>query len=298
MAELQTVQPGDRWFAYLSLAPSFALILLLVAVPTLAVFALSFEHVSLGESSGAYVGLANYRTVLADPDFYAALVNTFIWVFGSVALEMIVGCGLALMLHQQFRLRWLARAIVLAPYLLPTVVAVLVWRYMFDDIVGIANHFLLATGLSNKPVQWLTSPQTAMFSLILIGTWKFAPFVVIAILGILQSIPVEQYEAARLDGADPIRRFIYITLPHILPVFLLTALLRTIWSFHKFDLIYLLTGGGPVNATTTLPILVYLKGFQDFDVGSAAAIALLMFAIILVCLGGYFWLLRHSEGRL
>jgi len=297
VAEPHTVQPGDRLFAYVALLPSVALVLMLIAVPTIAVFALSFQDVPLGRYSGDFVGLANFRAMLDNPDFYAALVNTFIWVFGNVGLEMLLGLGLALLLHQTFRFRWLARSIVLAPYLLPTVVAVLVWRYMFDDIVGIMNHALMAIGLTERPVQWLTSPRMAMFSVIVISTWKFAPFVVIAILGILQSIPTEQYDAAKLDGAGAFQRFTRITIPYILPVFLLTALLRTIWSFHKFDLIYLLTGGGPINATTTLPILVYMKGFHDFDVGGAAAVALLMLAMILAFLGFYLLLLRWSERR-
>lgn len=297
MAEPHTVQPGDRAFAYLTLLPSAALVLMLIAVPTVAIFALSFQDVPLGRISGPYVGLDNFRRLLDDPDFYAALGNTFVWVFGSVALEMTLGVALALLLHQTFRMRWLARAIILAPYLLPTIVAVLIWRYMFDDIVGIANHILISAGLLSAPVQWLTSPRVAMFSVILIGTWKFAPFVVIAILGILQAIPTEQYDAAKLDGASAWQRFARITIPHILPVFVLTALLRTIWSFHKFDLIYLLTGGGPINATTTLPILVYVKGFHDFDAGGAAAVALVMLALILVALGLYLLLLRWSEAR-
>ncbi len=297
MSEVTAVQRGDRTFAYLTLLPSVALILLLIAVPTLAIFALSVQDVTLGRFTGEFAGLANFRAVLGNPDFYSALINTFIWVFGNVGMEMLLGTGLALLLHQSFRFRGLVRAIVLAPFLMPTVVAVLVWRYMFDDIVGIANSLLIGTGLVEKPVQWLTSPRLAMFSVILIGTWKFAPFVVLAILGILQSIPTEQYEAAKLDGANAVQRFMRITVPYILPVFILTALLRTIWSFHKFDLIYLLTGGGPVDATTTLPILIFVKGFQEFEVGGAAAIALIMFGIILVFLAIYLLLMRWSEKR-
>lgn len=297
MSEVTAVQRGDRTFAYVTLIPSVALILLLIAVPTLAIFSLSVQNVMLGRFTGEFAGLANFRAVLGNPDFYSALINTFIWVFGNVGLEMLLGTGLALLLHQSFRFRGLVRAIVLAPFLMPTVVAVLVWRYMFDDIVGIANSLLIGAGLVDKSVQWLTSPRLAMFSVILIGTWKFAPFVVLAVLGILQSIPTEQYEAAKLDGANAVQRFVRITIPYILPVFILTALLRTIWSFHKFDLIYLLTGGGPVDATTTLPILIYVKGFQEFDVGGAAAIALIMLGIILVFLAVYLFLMRWSEKR-
>jgi len=292
------VHRGDRLFAAVALLPSVALVLMLIAVPAIAIFALSVQEVSLGRASGTFVGLANFRAVLASPDFYTALINTFIWVVGNVVFEMALGLGLALLLQQGFRFRSLARAVILAPYLLPTIVAVLVWRYMFDDIVGIVNRGLMVVGLIERPLQWLTSPRMAMFSVILVSTWKFAPFVVIALLGILQAIPLDQYDAAKLDGANAFGRFLHITLPHILPVFLLTALLRTIWSFHKFDIIYLLTGGGPIDATTTLPILVYFKAFHDFDVGGAAAVALIMLALILACLGVYFALLRRSERRL
>lgn len=297
MAEPTTVYPGDRRFAYLALAPSVALVLMLIAVPTVAIFALAVQDVPLGRYSGDFVGLANFRRLFADADFYAALGNTFIWIGGSVGLEMLFGTGLALLLNQRFPLRWLARTILLAPYLLPTIVAVLVWRYMFDDIVGIVNHIAISAGLVARPIQWLTSPRVALLSVILIGVWKFTPFVVIAILGILQSIPGEQYDAAKLDGAGPVRRFVTITLPHILPVFVLTALLRTIWTAHKFDLIYLLTGGGPINATTTLPVLVYVRGFHDFDAGGASAIALVILLLIALLLVPYLLIHRWSEAR-
>ena len=210
---------------------------------------------------------------------------------------MVIGLGLALLLNKTFLFRGVARAVVLAPYLVPTVVAVLVWRYMFHDIVGIVNHGLMAVGLIDRPLLWLNSTTWAMLAVILVGVWKFFPFVVIALLGILQSIPQEQYEAARIDGASPFQQFWRITLPYVMPVFILTALLRTIWTFHKFEIIYLLTGGGPLDATTTLPILVYFKGFVDFELGRAAAVAILTFAILVVLLVAYFGVMRRAEAR-
>ena len=191
---------------------------------------------------------------------YTALWNTFIWVFGSVSIEMVLGLGLALLLNKTFAFRGVARAVILAPYLVPTVVAVLTWRYMFHDIVGIINAGLISIGVIDKPLLWLNSQSLAMTSVILVGVWKFFPFAVIALLGILQAIH-RRYEAARIDGASGFQQFWRITLPYVMPVFLLTALLRTIWTFHKFEIIYLMTGGGPLDATTTPPILVYLKAF-------------------------------------
>jgi multiple sugar transport system permease protein len=155
----------------------------------------------------------------------------------------------------------------------------------------------MVVGVIDKPLLWLNSGTWAMVSVIIVGVWKFFPFVVLALLGILQSIPQEQYEAARIDGASAFQQFWRITLPYVLPVFILTALLRTIWTFHKFEIIYLMTGGGPLDATTTLPILVYFKGFVDFELGRAAAVAILTFLILVVLLVAYFLLMKRAEAR-
>ncbi|MCS0494641.1 carbohydrate ABC transporter permease [Ancylobacter mangrovi] len=297
MAEPNTDLPGDRLLAYLALSPSIAILILLVAVPMVTVFAMSMQHISLGELSGPFVGLRNFERVLADPAFLNALGNTFVWVFGSVAIEMALGLGIALLLNIDFRMRGIARAVILTPYLIPTVVAVLTWHYMFNDIIGVLNYLLMAVGLISQPLLWLNSTSMAMFSVILVGVWKFFPFVVIALMGILQAIPQEQYEAADIDGASALQKFWRITLPHIMPVFLLTALLRTIWTFHKFDIIYLMTGGGPIDATTTLPVLVYQQGFVDFALGRAAATAIITFAILGVLLAVYLHLMKRAEAR-
>jgi multiple sugar transport system permease protein len=295
--EAATELPGDRVLAYLALAPSVAILLLLVAVPTITVFVVAFQDVEMGTLSGPFIGLDNFIAVFTDEAFGHALVATFIWVFGSVALEMVLGMGVALLLNKAFLLRGLARMIILAPYLVPTVVAVMVWRYMFNDIVGVLNAMLIGMHVINQPLLWLNSPGTAMISVILVSVWKFFPFTVIALLGILQAIPQEQFEAAQIDGADAWQRFWRITLPHIMPVLLLTALLRTIWTFHKFDIIFLMTGGGPLDSTTTLPVLVYDKGFVDFQIGRAAALAIVCFAILAVLLAIYLWLMKRAEAR-
>lgn len=292
-----TALAGDRLLAYATLAPSAFFLIMLAAVPTVTVFFTAMQDVGMGDTSGPYIGFDNFRWALTNSDFYTALWNTFVWVFGSVSLEMVLGLGLALLLNKTFMFRGVARAVILAPYLVPTVVAVLTWRYMFHDIVGIINAALIKVGLIDTPLLWLNSQGLAMTSVILVGVWKFFPFVVIALLGILQSIPQEQYEAAKIDGASPFQQFWRITLPYVLPVFLLTALLRTIWTFHKFEIIYLMTGGGPLNSTTTLPILVYLKAFTDFEFGRAAAIAILTFAILCVLLAIYFFFIRRAEAR-
>lgn len=288
---------GDRPVAYLTLLPSALILLLLVALPTATVVALSMQDVGLGEHSGPFVGMANFAWVFSSDLFYRALLNTFMWVIGSVSLDMILGLVIALLLNKTFVGRGVARAIMLAPYLIPTVVAVLIWKYMFHDIVGVLNFLLMKVGILDHPMLWLNSRSMAMVSVILVGAWKFFPFVVLGLLGILQSIPQEQYEAARIDGASGWQQFWRITLPNIMPVILLTAMLRTIWTFHKFDIIYLLTGGGPVVATTTLPVLVYQKAFVDFEIGKASAIAIVTGLILGALLTAYFLLIKRAEEK-
>lgn len=297
MSDTVVALRGDRFVAYLTLLPSAIILLLLVALPTVSVVALSMQDVSLGQHSGPFVGLSNFVWVLESDIFYRALFNTFVWVFGSVSLDMIMGLVIALLLNKTFVGRGVARAVVLAPYLIPTVVAVLIWKYMFHDIVGVLNFLLMKVGVIDQPMLWLNSRGMAMLSVILVGAWKFFPFVVLGLLGILQSIPQEQYEAARIDGASEWQQFWRITLPNLMPVFLLTAMLRTIWTFHKFDIIYLLTGGGPMDATTTLPVLVYQKAFVDFEIGNAAAIAIITGLILGVLLLAYFILIRRAEEK-
>jgi multiple sugar transport system permease protein len=152
---------------------------------------------------------------------------------------------------------------------------------MLSSQVGIISSTARQLGLTDAPLTILARPETAMLGVILVGTWKFFPFVVIAMLGILQSVPSDRYEAAKCDGANWWQEFRFITIPAILPVIMLTALLRTIWTWDKFDIIYQLTGGGPIQATTTMSIYVYYEMFQQFNQGRAAAVAMVMFLIML-----------------
>ncbi|MCA3261651.1 MAG: sugar ABC transporter permease [Telmatospirillum sp.] len=292
-----TSETENRAIAALALLPSFAILLVLVALPTFSVALYSLQDVQMGEAAHPFVGFENFLWAWNYAPFWNALNNTLVWVFGSVSLEMVIGVAVALMLNRNFVGRGIARAVVFAPYLIPTVVAVLVWRYMFHDVLGVVNYFLLKAGLIETPVNWLSSPRVAMTTVIIVGVWKFFPFVVLAILGVLQAIPQDQYEAAKIDGASEWQQFWRITLPHLMPIFLLTALLRSIWTFHKFDIIYLLTGGGPVGSTTTLPVLVYQKAFADFEIGRAAALALITAFVLTLLLLLYFYLSKQVEAR-
>jgi multiple sugar transport system permease protein len=202
---------------------------------------------------------------------------------------------MALLLHGSLVGRSLARGIVLFPYLLPTAVAVLVWRWLFNDLYGYVNYVLLSAGLVDRPLAWLSRMPDAMVSVILVGAWKFFPFVVIAVLARLQSIPDALYEAARIDGASRFAQFRDITLPQIAGVLSIVVLLRAIWDFKEFDLIYLMTGGGPAGGTETMPILVYRQAFQLLNFGRGAAVSVAMLLFMLLFFLVYFRVNRHLE---
>jgi len=269
------------------IAPAVLLFLVLIAYPLVAALALSFFKIYTPTLSGPFVGLDNYVALLGSGEFWKGLRVSFVYAGSTLALQMIVGIAVALMLHQGLFMRSLARSLVLFPYLLSTVVAVLVWQWLFNDLYGMLNHLLLRLGLVAAPVDWLGSMPNAMLSVILVSTWKFFPFVVIAVLARLQSIPTSLYEAAMMDGAGPWARFRDITLPQLRGVLMVLVLLRAIWDFKEFDLIFLLTGGGPVTSTQTLPILVYREAFPLSQMGMAATIALCMLAIMVVAMITY-----------
>ena len=268
----------ENLFFILLMLPSLVLLAAVIFWPFLNVFRLSVYDKHLLREATNFVGFENFSFVFQNKEFWTAFKTNLVWTFGVTALGAVVGLWASLLLHQKLPGRTIGRGLILFPYVVPTVVAALVFRYIFNDLYGIFNQFIGSFGFA--PVAWLSTPDSAMMALILVGTWKFFPFYVIALLARLQVIPEELYEAAQIDGANAVQSFRYITFPSILPVFLLTILLRIIWTFNKFDIIYLLTGGGPGRSTTTLPILVYRKVFIEYRVGIAAAMAVIMFVFL------------------
>jgi multiple sugar transport system permease protein len=277
----------DALLGLLLIAPTVLVLSAVIVYPLLSAIALSFQSVYTPTLEGHPVGLANYRELLGSGGFWAALLTTAIWTVGTLTLQILIGVAMALLLHQNILFRSLARSLVLFPYFLSTVVAVLVWRWLFNDLYGIVNHGLMAAGVIDAPVNWLGAMPNAMISIIVVGAWKFFPFVVIAVLARLQTIPEALYEAARIDGAGPISRFFDVTLPQLREVLTIVILLRTVWDFKEFDLIYLMTGGGPVNGTRTLPLIVYQQAFGLNQMGMAAAYAVSMMLVMLVFMLAY-----------
>lgn len=274
----------ERRYARLGLAliaPSVLVFSAVIVYPLASAIYLSLFSIYTPTLKGRFVGLAHYGYILSSREFWSSLQNNVVWTVSTLALQVVAGILVALMLHQDLRFRALARSLVLFPYFVSTVVAVLVWRWLFNDLHGILNHLLVRTGLVGQPIDWLGTMPNAMISVVLVGAWKYSPFVVIAVLARLQTIPEALYDAAKVDGAGPVARFFDVTLPQLRSVLVVVVLLRAIWDFKEFDLIYLLTGGGPVISTQTLPLLVYKEAFALDEMGRAAAYAVAMMLVML-----------------
>ena len=288
----------DRRYAILGtvlIAPTVLIFCAVILYPLVSAVYLSLFSIYTPTLEGNWVGLDNYASLLASGRFWNALANTLIWTVGTLVLQIVCGVAVALLLNQSIVFRSLARSLILFPYFLSTVVAVLVWRWLFNDLYGILNHLMLWAGIIDMPVNWLGAMPNAMISIIVVGAWKYFPFVVIAVLARLQTIPDPLYEAARIDGAGPIARFFDVTLPQLREVLTVIILLRAIWDFKEFDLIWLMTGGGPINSTQTLPLVVYQEAFGLNQMGMASAYAVTMMIVMLAFMLIYLRQTRQKE---
>jgi len=243
-----------------------------------------------------FVGLANYVYLLKDPDFWTSLKYGTLYSFSTISLQIIIGIIAALILHESFRGRNFVRGVVLFPYMIPTVVAMLLWKWLLNSQFGLVNYFLRSIGIVRGPVSWMGKDHI-MTSLILISVWEFFPFVVLGVLGRLQTIPPDLYEAAKVDGAGAFNRFIHITLPQLRNVLFVIILLRSIWMFTKFDTVWLLTlGGGAEKYIRTLPVYAYMRTFMYYQAGLGSALAVIMFGILVAFATVYFKMFRREEG--
>ena len=287
------LQRRDALLGAMLIAPTVLVFCAVIVYPLASAIYLSLFQIYTPTLQGRWVGADNYAALWASPAFWTSLWNTLVWTAGTLALQIVFGVAMALLLHENLWFRSLARSLVLFPYFVSTVVAVLVWRWLFNDLYGVLNHLLMRAGVIDMPLDWLGSMPNAMVSIILVGAWKYFPFVVIAVLARLQTIPEPLYEAARIDGAGPVARFLDITLPQLREVLAVVILLRAIWDFKEFDLIFLMTGGGPVISTQTLSLLVYKEAFALNQMGMASAYAVAMMVIMLGFMVAY---LRRSRG--
>ncbi len=286
---------SEKRLGVLLILPSVLLIGSLLVYPVLYSFWLSLFYKHSFLPVQRFVGLQNYILSFEDPEFWTSFRYGIIYTVGSIALQIGFGVVLALILNESFPGRGLVRAIILFPYLITTVVAVIVWKWLLDASYGLIDEVLIGIGVIREPIVWL-GVGNIMASLIFISVWKFFPFVVIAILARLQTIPPELYEAATVDGAGPWKQFCHITLPQIRSVLFVVLLLRGIWMFTKFDVVWLLTeGGGAGRYIQTLPVYAYLQTFSMLNAGRGATLANLMFLFLVAVSFIYFHLFREEE---
>jgi multiple sugar transport system permease protein len=259
------------------LTPALLLFAALTLYPLARGILLSFFVTDYGFAGARFIGLENYADLLGDRFFQRASWNTVAFTLLATAGEVGLGLMLALMVNRRFPGRWIVIPSLVAPFVLSTMVVTAIWRAWFHFDFGFLNNLLRAAAL--PPVEWLFDPNIALLSIVLVDVWQTTPLTFLILLAGLQAIPLEVYEAARLDGASPRRMFLDMILPLLMPHIFLAALLRSIDSFKIFDKVYALTGGGPGNATETLSMYVYRLGFRFFDIGLASAAAVVMIVI-------------------
>lgn len=272
----------DLWVGYVMVAPLLLWLAVTILYPLASAIYLSFLDVKVIGTGGEFVGLANYERVLSSGRFWEALGRSGVWVLANAVVQTVVAFAAALILRQRFRGRGIARVWVILSWIVPTVVVVIIWRWMLGTSGGIINYLLVALGLTPEPVGFFSSGSSAFASVVFVNSWRWFPLMTVILLAGMQSIPEELYEAAAVDGASAWRRFTHITFPSLQPVLFVLGLVGTLWSVNVFDIIWLLTGGGPSSATTTLPVFIYDTAFKQYNLSRAAAASVLMGLILLV----------------
>jgi multiple sugar transport system permease protein len=264
---------------WLLLAPVLLVMAILVVWPFTTAVWIAFTDKSIGRDA-SWVGLANFSQVISSPRFLRSIQNSLIFTVVAIALKLVLGMAMALTLNRAFFGRNVLRAYFLVPWVLPGFVAYMIWRWFLDPLQGVLNYALTDLGLITFPLEFLSSPATAMPSVILAHVWRSFPFFGIAFLAGLQNIPSEQYEAAAVDGANGWQKFLFITIPGLRHVILVVLMLSTIWTFNAFEPIYLLTGGGPADATIVYTVLAYEMGIVNMRLGEASAVPVMILPVL------------------
>ena len=288
---------SDQSFGTLLISPAAAFLLCLAIYPIVRVLWLGLFAQNLGTALEAnFVGLNNYVRLANDGHFFTTLRTSLLFTVVSVALELLFGLAIALLLNAKFRGRGAARAVLLIPWALPTAVLALAWSWIFNDQFGVINDLLHRIGILTRPIAWLGNGPSAILAVISADVWKTAPFMMIILLAGLQNIPGDLYDAIAIDGAGTWKSFRLITLPLLMPSIMLGLLFRAIQSFGIFDLIFVMTGGGPGGATETVAIYIYRTYLRYLDFGYGSAMIVATFAVIALCVAAVYWPLSRLRG--
>lgn len=291
-ARWQVIRGRDATAGYLMIAPAALVLVVLIAYPFILSLWLSMTNQTIG-TDGQFVGLANFRNQLDSDIFRLAFRNTVWYTVVTTIVKTVLGFALALLLNQQFRGRKFVRSAMLLPWIVPSVLSTMAWLWLFDSNLSSLNWLLKQLHLIQKNLPYLTDPKWAMGSIMIVNVWRGTPFLAITILAVLQTVPRELYEAAAIDGAGALIRFLRITVPLVMPVLTIGLIVSIIGTFSDIQIVYALTGGGPTNSTQVLATLSYSAGLKSGLLGQGAAISLFMFPVLLLMVSLQAWHVRR-----
>jgi len=285
----------ETWVAAAFVAPAALVILLVVAIPLARAGWMSLFNIELTKPGvEPFVGLGNYITQLTSAGFWDSIYKALFFTVVTTVLELSLGTGLAMLMDQPMRFRWVLRSLVILPWALPTIVNALMWRWIDNATYGSLNALGTQLGFFHAYVPWLSQDTTAMWMVILADVWKMTPFCALLILAGLQGIDRDLFEAARVDGGGTVDIFRRIVLPLLTPIIMIVLVLRTMEAFKVFDLIWIMTGGGPASSTQTVAIYAYRTAYQGYDFGQGAALGYIIAIAIMLLAAVYLWLLRRT----
>lgn len=267
---------------FLFILPALVLILVLMVYPLYQTFVFSLSDIQLTDFSYKFSGLSYFKAVLTRSEFSQVLFNTIIWVFGTVLFQFGFALTIALFINSDFKGRAAVQTIALLPWTIPAVVSGNTWKWIMQADFGLLNAMLQQFGLSEFARSWLTDPRLALGSILLATTWHGYPFLMIMFLAGMKTIPSEQYEAAETDGANWFHRFIAVTIPNLKNIIIIGIMLQVIWAWNSFDLIFIMTGGGPGGATEILGLFIYRIGMIEFNFSIASAVSVMLIGLVLL----------------
>ncbi len=286
---------SDSRLALVLMLPALVLMLVYVAYPLWSVVTSAFQQWATLNGPGTFVGLDNFAWLLTGGQFLQAFGHSLYYTIGNIVAQTLLGFAIALLLHQSLPGRNIARGAILFPFIVPAVVAALIWGYLLNDLTGVVNYVLISLHIIDQPLGLLSDPGSAMNTVIAISVWKYMPFMIILFLARLQTVPVDLTEAARSDGASPMQVLRFVIIPWMTPVIIVAVMLRTIWSFNEFDIPFLMTQGGPDQSTVMLPVLIRQLLIDNLDLGRAAAVSVVMILLLAISGGVYAYLFRRGE---
>ncbi len=287
----------ENTLGYLLITPTLGVLALLIFIPLLSVAWDSLHNKTFLSASYSFIGLDNYRALFASPGIWAIVTRSLLWTVLSVVLQVIVGLVMALFLNRVFIGRAFFRGLFLLPWVIPVVVVAVIWKWILNDLYGVAGDLLMHLIPPWAHLAWFSDPMLALPTLIAINVWRGSPFTMVILLAGLQTVPSDQLEAARIDGANNLQQFLHVTLPHLRKILLIVMLVFALFNFNNFDLIYLTTQGGPLDRTMTLPVKTYEIAFKGMEVGASSALAMMMLGLLLILSIVYLRFLRVTSDR-